>query len=84
MLNASLESRLSGGLPWALDFEDLVTALAPPPTRVGKADGDHEQHFYEGAVMIAYAMHLLRAEGRSTFASTQTASTVSSSISLAG
>jgi hypothetical protein len=46
-----------------LDFEDLVTALAPPPNRVGKADGDHEQHLCEGAVMIAYAMHLLRTEG---------------------
>jgi hypothetical protein len=46
-----------------LDFEDLVTALAPPPNRVGKAHGDHEHHLYEGAVMIAYAMHLLRTEG---------------------
>lgn len=46
-----------------MDFEDLVTALAPPPNRVGKADGDHEHHLYEGAVMIAYAMHLLRTEG---------------------
>lgn len=46
-----------------MDFEDLVIALAPPPNRVGKSVGDHEQHLYEGAVMIAYAMHLLRAEG---------------------
>jgi len=46
-----------------LDFEDLVTALAPPPNRVGKADGGREHHLYEGAVMIAYAMHLLRTEG---------------------
>jgi hypothetical protein len=46
-----------------LDFEDLVTALAPPPNRVGKSTGDHEHHLYEGAVMIAYAMHLLRTEG---------------------
>lgn len=43
-----------------LDFEDLVTALEPPPNRVGKSDGDHEHHLYEGAVMVAYAMHLLR------------------------
>lgn len=43
-----------------LDFEDLVTALAPPPNRVGKSDGGHEHHLYEGAVMVAYAMHLLR------------------------
>ena len=46
-----------------MEFEDLVTALAPPPNRVGKADGDHEHHLYEGAVMVAYAMHLLRAQG---------------------
>lgn len=46
-----------------MDFEDLVTALAPAPNRVGKADGDHEHHLYEGAVMVAYAMHLLRTEG---------------------
>ena len=46
-----------------MDFEDLVTALAPPPNRIGKADGDHEHHLYEGAVMVAYAMHLLRTQG---------------------
>lgn len=38
-----------------MDFDDLVTALAPPPNRVGKADGEHEHHLYEGAVMVAYA-----------------------------
>lgn len=43
-----------------LDFEDLVTALAPPPNRVGQS---HEHHLYEGAVMLAYAMHLLRTQG---------------------
>ena len=48
-----------------MDFEDLVTALAPPPNRVGKSLGDHEHHLYEGAVMIAYAMHLFRTEGAS-------------------
>lgn len=46
-----------------MDFEDLVTALAPPPNRIGKHDGDHEHHLYEGAVMVAYAMHLLRTQG---------------------
>jgi hypothetical protein len=46
-----------------LDFEDLVTALAPPPNRVGKSDGPEEHHLYEGAVMLAYAMHLLRTQG---------------------
>lgn len=46
-----------------MDFEDLVTALEPPPNRVGKSDGLHEHHLYEGAVMLAYAMHLLRTQG---------------------
>ena len=46
-----------------MDFEDLVTALAPPPNRVGKSDGPHEYHLYEGAVMLAFAMHLLRTQG---------------------
>ena len=40
-----------------------MTVFAPPANRVGKADGEHEHHLYEGAVMIAYAMHLLRTEG---------------------
>jgi len=53
----------SGKQEGGLDFEDLVTALAPPPNRVGRADGPHEHHLYEGAVMVAYAIHLLRAEG---------------------
>jgi hypothetical protein len=43
-----------------MDFEDLVIALKPPPNRKDKADGAHEHHLYEGAVMVAYAMHLLR------------------------
>ena len=46
-----------------MDFDDLVTALEPPPNRVGKSDGLHEHHLYEGAVMVAYAMHLLRTQG---------------------
>lgn len=46
-----------------MDFEDLVTALEPPPNRVGKSDGAHEHHLYEGAVMVAYAMFLLRTQG---------------------
>lgn len=36
-----------------LDLDDLVTALAPTPNRVGEADGEHERHLYEGAVMVA-------------------------------
>ncbi|QQS13918.1 MAG: hypothetical protein IPK81_06865 [Rhodospirillales bacterium] len=43
-----------------MDFEDLVAALSPPPNRIGKSDGEQEHHLYEGAVMVAYAMHLLR------------------------
>jgi hypothetical protein len=43
-----------------MDFDDLITALPPPQNRLGKADGKHEHRFYEGAVMLAYAMHLLR------------------------
>jgi hypothetical protein len=45
-----------------MDFDDLVTAKAPPPNRIGKAAGDIEHHLYEGAVMVAYAMHLLRTQ----------------------
>jgi hypothetical protein len=43
-----------------MDFDDLITMIAPPPNRAGKSDGEHEHHFSEGAVMVAYAMHLLR------------------------
>src|SRR5260221_7178481 len=45
-----------------IDFDDLVTLLVPPPSRLRSADGEHEHHLYEGAVMVAYAMHLLRTE----------------------
>lgn len=41
-------------------FDDLITHRAPPPNRVGMCDGEHEQHLTEGAVMVAFAMHLLR------------------------
>jgi hypothetical protein len=43
-----------------MDFEDLVVELAPPPNRVRKCDGERERHLLEGAVMVAFAMHLLR------------------------
>jgi hypothetical protein len=43
-----------------MDFDDLVSELAPPPNRVGKCEGDSERHLPEGAVMMAFAMHLLR------------------------
>jgi hypothetical protein len=45
-----------------MDFDDLIIERSPPPNRAGKADHDLEHHFYEGAVMLAYAMHLLRTE----------------------
>jgi hypothetical protein len=45
-----------------MDFDDLIAELAPPPNRQGKAKDGHEQRFYEGAVMLAYAMHLLETE----------------------
>jgi hypothetical protein len=41
-------------------FDDLITHRTPPPNRVGKCDRDQEQHLPEGAVMVAFAMHLLR------------------------
>lgn len=43
-----------------MDLDGLITELAPPPNRVRKCDGNVEHHLSEGAVMLAYAMHLLR------------------------
>ncbi len=45
-----------------MHFDDLVKELAPPPNRMRMADGEHEHHLYEGAIMVAYAMHLLYSE----------------------
>jgi hypothetical protein len=45
-----------------MDFDDLIAEMAPPPNRQGKTRGGHEHRFYEGAVMLAYAMHLLETE----------------------
>ena len=45
-----------------MDFDDLIFAKEPPPNRIGKADCEFEHHLYEGAVMVAYAMHLLRTQ----------------------
>jgi hypothetical protein len=45
-----------------VDFDDLVAALAPPPNRALKCDGPLERHLFEGAVMVSFAMHLLRTE----------------------
>ena len=48
-----------------MDFDDLVAQVLPPEKRAGKAEGGMEHRLYEGAVMVAYAMHLLRtAEAR--------------------
>lgn len=41
-------------------FEDLITHNPPPPNRVKGCEGGIEQHLTEGAVMLAFAMHLLR------------------------
>lgn len=49
-----------------MDFDDLVAALEPPPNRVTKTDGPREHHLFEGAVMVAYAIHLLRTENAMT------------------
>jgi hypothetical protein len=45
-----------------MDFDDLIIMLPPPPNRRGKSQHENEHHFREGAVMLAYAMHLLRTE----------------------
>ena len=45
-----------------MNFDDLITLRLPPPNRIGKQEGEYEHHFYEGAVMVAYAMHLLTNE----------------------
>jgi hypothetical protein len=41
-------------------FDDLITRRLPPPNRLRSCDGDLECHLTEGAVMLAFAMHLLR------------------------
>jgi hypothetical protein len=41
-------------------FDDLISLREPPPNRVGSCDGGVEHHLSEGAVMVAFAMHLLR------------------------
>lgn len=41
-------------------FDDLITYHAPPPNRVIACEADVEHHLSEAAVMLAFAMHLLR------------------------
>lgn len=45
-----------------MDFDDLIKERSPPGNRVGSHTGAFERHFSEGAVIVAYAMHLLRTE----------------------
>jgi hypothetical protein len=41
-------------------FDDLITFHSPPPNRIEKCHGETEHHLSEGAVMLAFAMHLFR------------------------
>ncbi len=43
-----------------MNYDDLIIEITPPPNRVGKCEGATEHHLSEGAVMMAFAMHLLR------------------------
>lgn len=43
-----------------MDFNNLIRIKEPPANRARTADGPYEHHFDEGAIMLAYAMHLLR------------------------
>lgn len=45
-----------------MDFDDLIAMAPPPPNRVARCNDAVEHHLYEGAVMVSYAMHLLRTE----------------------
>jgi hypothetical protein len=49
-------------LIWRTDhlFDDLISEREPPPNRAGSCTGGVEHHLTEGAVMMAYALHLLR------------------------
>lgn len=48
-----------------MDFDDLVEQVAAPEKRAGKVAQGIEHKMHEGAVMVAYAMHLLRTAGAS-------------------
>lgn len=41
-----------------MDLKGLIQERPPPPKRVGKCDGEFEEHLTEGAVMLAFAMYL--------------------------
>lgn len=46
-----------------MDFDDLIERKPAPETRAGKVADGIEHKMHEGAVMVAYAMHLLRTQG---------------------
>lgn len=46
-----------------MDFDDLVEAVTAPEKRAGKVVDGIEHKLHEGAVMVAYGMHLLRTAG---------------------
>jgi hypothetical protein len=41
-------------------LDGLITTSPPPSKRIRGCEGEFERHFSEGAVMIAFGMHLLR------------------------
>lgn len=43
-----------------MDFDDLIERVAAPKKRAGKVLGGIEHKMHEGAVMVAYTLHLLR------------------------
>ena len=58
MIAAIARRRLDGVRKW---ISTIWSAnWRPQPNRVGKCVGDLEHHLDEGAVMVAFAMHLLR------------------------
>ncbi|MBX3528971.1 MAG: hypothetical protein KF849_00080 [Rhizobiaceae bacterium] len=46
-----------------MDFDDLVEHVVAPEKRAGKVVNGVEHKMHEGAVMVAYAMHLFRTSG---------------------
>ena len=49
-----------------MDFDDLISERVPPANRAGTHTGKFERHLSEGAVIVAYAMHLIRTEAVKT------------------
>jgi hypothetical protein len=47
----------------AVDFDGLIEQVAAPTKRANKCPQGIEHKMHEGAVMVAYAMHLLRTAG---------------------